>query len=57
MGRYIRGVVTGAVIGTAVGMMLLPELDRKTHKRVKKMGKKLAHVAEDRYDNVMDWVR
>lgn len=57
MGRYVKGIVTGAVIGTAVGMMLLPELDKKSRKSVRKMGKKLAHAAEDKYDNIMHWWR
>lgn len=57
MGRYIKGIVTGAVIGTAVGMMLLPELDRKSRKNVRKMGKRLAHAAEDKYDDIMHWGR
>ncbi|MGL5150557.1 MAG: YtxH domain-containing protein [Clostridium sp.] len=57
MGRYIKGVVTGAIVGTAVGMMILPELNRKQHRSVRKMGRKLVHAAGEGYDDMMHWMR
>ncbi|MGL4774234.1 MAG: YtxH domain-containing protein [Clostridium sp.] len=57
MGRFIKGVVTGAVVGTAVGMMVLPELNRKQHRNVRRMGKKLMHAAEDGYGEMMHWIK
>lgn len=52
MGKYINGMVAGLVVGATVGMMLLPQLDRKTQKKIKKAGCMLLDFAEDSYDDI-----
>jgi gas vesicle protein len=49
MGKFINGVTTGALIGAAVGMMVVPQLDRGTRKRLKKSSNMMLDV----YDNIM----
>ncbi|KZL89777.1 YtxH domain-containing protein [Clostridium magnum] len=44
--------ITGAVIGAAVGMMLMPELDRSTRRRIKRTAKMIKDVAEDAFDGM-----
>lgn len=53
MGKLIKGMAAGALIGTAVGMAVLPQLDRKTQKNMRKFGRKLSNMAEDTYDNIV----
>lgn len=44
--------ITGAVLGAAVGMMLMPELDRSTRRRIKRTAKMVKNVAEDAFDGM-----
>lgn len=52
MGKYIKGIATGMVVGAAVGIMMMPQFDRKTKRQLKKIGKRAMNMAEDTYDNI-----
>ncbi len=54
---FITGVTTGAIIGTAIGMMAMPQVDRSTKRRMRKSGKVMKNMAEDMYDNMVKWMR
>ena len=53
MGKFMSGVTTGAIVGAAFGMMILPQLDRKTQKSLKRAGRMVMNLAEDRADGMM----
>jgi gas vesicle protein len=58
MGRKLMtGLTTGAILGAAAGMLLMPELDRSTRKRIKKSGKIMRNTAGDMYDNMKNWIK
>ncbi|MCH5138146.1 YtxH domain-containing protein [Clostridiaceae bacterium UIB06] len=44
--------IAGAMLGAAVGMMLMPELDRSTRRRIKRTAKMVKNVAEDAFDGM-----
>ena len=46
--------ITGAVLGAAVGMMLMPELDWSTKRRIKKTAKIVKNIAGDAFDGMRD---
>ena len=49
----MRGkLMTGAVIGAAIGMMIVPQLDRSTKKKIVKSSKMVARAASDIYDTM-----
>ena len=45
-------MVTGIVVGAAVGMMVVPQLDRKTQKAVKRASRRVMDMAEDSMMNI-----
>lgn len=53
MGKYVNGMTTGALVGATIGIMIAPQLDRNTRKRLKKTGKRMANMAGDLYDNMI----
>lgn len=55
--RFITGITTGAIIGAAVGMMVMPELDRNTKRKIRRTGKIAKHMAGDMYSNMMHWMK
>ncbi|GAA0070078.1 YtxH domain-containing protein [Clostridium sardiniense] len=55
MGRLIRGMAAGAVIGTAVSMMIMPQIDRRTRRTMRRAGRRMMHAA--RVDNMMSMIR
>ena len=46
--------VTGALIGAAVGMMLMPELDRSTRRRIRKTAKIVRNVTGDAIEGMRE---
>ena len=46
--------ITGALLGAAVGMMLMPELDRSTRRRIKRTAKIVKNAAGDAFDGMKD---
>lgn len=56
MGKVIKSLAIGTVLGMAVGMMVLPELDRRTQRNIRRTSKKLRCAAGDAYDNILDYI-
>lgn len=54
--KYISGMITGVIVGAAVGMIILPQLDRKTQKAVKRTGQRILNFAEDSYDGIREFI-
>ena len=53
MGKVIKSLAIGTIFGVAIGIMVLPELDRKTQRNIRKTRRKIKGVAEDRYVNIL----
>ncbi|NFH68783.1 YtxH domain-containing protein [Clostridium botulinum] len=53
MGNFTKGIVAGALISTAVGIMVMPNLDRRTQRKMKKAGMKMRDMAEDTYESMI----
>lgn len=45
MNKLITGLTAGAVVGAAFGVMVVPNLDRKTQKILRKASKKVVDIA------------
>ncbi|MCM8711166.1 YtxH domain-containing protein [Clostridium sp. SYSU_GA19001] len=54
---FIRGITTGALIGAAAGMLIAPQLNRNTRKRLRKSGDMMMGIIGDVYDDVMRKMR
>lgn len=57
MNRMLRNMATGAIIGMTVTAMILPQLDRRTQRSLRRAGKKAYLLAEDTYDAMMGHMR
>lgn len=57
MKKFMSGITTGAIMGAAFGMMVLPQLDRRTQKAFRKAGKKVMHAAGETYVDMMGWMK
>jgi len=55
--KYLNGMVTGIVVGATVGAMILPQLDKKTQRVVRKAGKRVIDMAEDSYGGMIGMIR
>jgi gas vesicle protein len=55
--KFITGVTTGAIIGAAIGMMLMPQKESNIKKRIKRSRKMMKHAAGDIYDTMTKWSR
>jgi len=50
---FIKNIATGALIGATAGMLIAPQLNRNTRKRLRRSGDMLMEFAGDIYDEVM----
>lgn len=55
--KLMTGLATGAIVGAAVGMVVLPQLDRKTQKKMRKAGRLIMSAAEDTYDTITSVIK
>lgn len=55
--RMLKGMATGAVIGMAVSAVVLPQLDRRTQRNIKRVGRRALNMAEDACDMVMTYMK
>ena len=53
MGRMIKSMLFGLLLGTVVGIFMFPGLDRKTQKNIRRAKKKAMCMADDYCDNLM----
>ena len=56
MGRVIKSLAIGTIFGVAIGMMVLPELDRKTQRNLRRTGRKIKCIAGDAYGNILEYI-
>lgn len=57
MERFSKGVMTGILIGVAAEMAMLPYMDRRTQKTMKRAGRRMRNMAESTYGGIHDWIR
>lgn len=54
---FIKGLAAGTIVGVATSMVILPNMDMRTQKRMKKSYRDLKDSAEGVYTNFVDWVK
>lgn len=52
MGKLFNGIAAGTVLGAAIGVALIPNMDRKTQKKIRRVCKKAACMIEDGCDDL-----
>ncbi|WP_297518312.1 YtxH domain-containing protein [uncultured Clostridium sp.] len=54
MGKLFKGIAAGTIMGAAIGIAVLPTLDRKTQRKIKRFCKKTCCMLEDCCDDVKE---
>lgn len=54
---FIKGMTTGALIGATVGMLVAPQMNRNTRKRLRRSGDMMMGIMGDVYDDMMRKMR
>lgn len=57
MGRMVKSLMLGTMLGVTAGIMVLPQLDRKTQKAIRRGSKRVMGMAENAYENMMGHMR
>ena len=52
-----KSLATGIVIGAAAAIVVLPQLDRKTQRAVRKTGQRMYCMAGDAYGNILNYMK
>lgn len=56
-GRMISGLTAGILIGAAASMMMLPQMDSKTRRRLNRTSRKLMNSAGNLMHDIRDYSR
>ncbi|AEB75429.1 YtxH domain-containing protein [Clostridium botulinum] len=56
MHRFLRGLTTGAIIGATAGIMMSPQMDKRTRKKLMRSKRHMIHKAENMVENLTDWL-
>ena len=56
MGKFAKGLLMGAAIGAALEMMLMPQMDRRTQRYMRRAARRMRDVADSAYDGIHDWM-
>lgn len=54
MGRNVGGIAIGMAIGLGVSAMIIPCVDKRTQRNLKRARKKVMNKAEDSYDKIVN---
>lgn len=57
MQRFAKGMMAGILIGAAVEMSLMPYVDRRTQRTMRRAGRRMKNMAESTYHGIQDWMR
>ena len=55
--RVIKSMILGLAIGTIMGIVMFPELDRRTQRNIKRANKRAMCMANDTHDNIMGYMK
>ena len=55
--RVIKSMILGLAIGTIMGIVMFPELDRRTQRNIKRATNRAMCMANDTYDNIMGYMK
>ena len=55
--RVIKSMILGLAIGTIMGIVMFPELDRRTQRNIKRAKKRAMGMANDTYDSIMGYMK
>jgi gas vesicle protein len=56
-GRFIAGITAGTIIGVTAGVMMSPNVDRNTKRKLRKSGRYMMEMAEDAYNGMRHMMR
>ncbi|WP_197276588.1 YtxH domain-containing protein [Clostridium massiliamazoniense] len=57
MGKVLMGITAGTIVGATIGVMMVPTLDRKTQRKIKKASRVALCALGDGYDQMMSKIR
>lgn len=57
MGKVMKGMAVGAMVGAAIGIMAFPQLDRRTQRQINRTRKRVMGMAEDAYGNMVHYIK
>ena len=54
---FAKGITAGAIIGAAAGMLMAPQMNKNSRRRLRKSGDMMMDIVGDIYDDVMRKMR
>ena len=57
MGKVLMGITAGTIVGATIGVMMVPTLDRKTQRKIKRASRVALCALEEGYDKKMAKMR
>lgn len=52
-----KGITAGALIGMAATIMMMPQMDHRTRRRINKTGRRMMHRASDMFGDLREYMK
>lgn len=56
-GKFVSGLTAGLVLGAAASIMMVPQMDHRTRRRIDRTSRRLAHSAGNIISDIMERTR
>lgn len=57
MGKVLMGITAGTIVGATIGVMMVPTLDKKTQRKIRKVSRVAMGALEEGYDQMISRIR
>lgn len=57
MGKVLMGITAGTIVGATIGVMMVPTLDKKTQRKLRKVSRVAMGALEEGYDQMISRIR
>ena len=56
-GKFVKGIMAGSLMGAAVGLMVIPSMDGRARRRMRRKTRSVINAAGDAYGTMMNWMK
>ncbi len=57
MGNFFSGMTTGALMGVAIGTVIVSSMDKRTQRMIRRTSKRMMDTMGSTYDGMIHWMK
>ena len=57
MGNFFSGMTAGALMGVAIGTVIVSSMDKRTQRMIRRTSKRMMDTMSSTYDGMIHWMK